>query len=441
MSQAVQARSPAGGGIAAPAPEPRAGGWHAFARFVGQRPAFLTGLVIVGVTVFLAAVGPHIGPYPTETALPGDSLQPPSLRHPFGTDVSNMDIFSRVIAAPRIDLTIALVSTSIAFVLGVLLGVISGFFGGERGLARYASEGIMRAADIVQAFPVFIFALALVGESGSGKTTTGRCILRLIEPTAGAIRFDGMDLLAMDPRSFRALRPRVQMVFQEPYDSLSPRMRIGAIVEEPLKRAGSLGPAERRERVAEILDLVRLGSGSMYRYPHQFSAGQQQRIGIARALATRPDLVVLDEPTSALDVSVRAEVLDLLSDLRTDLGVSYLFISHDLTAVRRVCDRVAIMYLGKIVETGETEAIFERPLHPYSRALLSSVLYPDPRVDLPRFTLEGEIPSPINLPRGCHLHGRCPWAESRCGDRYPEVEWHDEGRAVSCHRAREMAAL
>ena len=204
-------------------------------------------------------------------------------------------------------------------------------------------------------------ALALVGESGSGKTTTGRCILRLIDPTAGAIRFDGTDLLALDPKSFRRLRPRIQMVFQEPYDSLSPRMRIGAIVEEPLKLAGEAGPAERRERVAEILDLVRLGSGAMYRYPHQFSAGQQQRIGIARALATRPDLVVLDEPTSALDVSVRAEVLDLLSELRADLGVSYLFISHDLTAVRRVCDRVAIMYLGKIVETGETEAIFERP--------------------------------------------------------------------------------
>ena len=282
-------------------------------------------------------------------------------------------------------------------------------------------------------------ALALVGESGSGKTTTGRCILRLIEPTAGNIRFGGTDLLTLAPRSFRALRPRIQMVFQEPYDSLSPRMRVGAIVEEPLKLAAAAPPAERQERVAEILDLVRLGSGAMHRYPHQFSAGQQQRIGIARALATRPDLVVLDEPTSALDVSVRAEVLDLLSELRADLGLSYLFISHDLTAVRRVCDRVAIMYLGKIVETGETEAIFEHPLHPYSRALLSSVLYPDPRLELPRFTLDGEIPSPINLPRGCHLHRRCPWAEARCEERYPAVEQHGSGREVSCHRAREKA--
>ena len=282
-------------------------------------------------------------------------------------------------------------------------------------------------------------ALALVGESGSGKTTIGRCILRLIEPTAGDVRFRGDDLVGMEPRAFRALRPRIQMVFQEPYDSLSPRMRIGTIVEEPLKLAGGLSAGERRERVAEILELTRLGADAIPRYPHQFSAGQQQRIGIARALATRPDLVVLDEPTSALDVSVRAEVLDLLSDLRADLGLSYLFISHDLTAVRRVCDRVAIMYLGKIVETGDTEGLFERPLHPYSRALLSSVLYPDPRVELPRFALKGEIPSPIHLPQGCHLHGRCPWVETRCEERYPDVEVHGPGREVSCHRARELA--
>ncbi|MGI9332245.1 MAG: ABC transporter ATP-binding protein [Gammaproteobacteria bacterium] len=282
--------------------------------------------------------------------------------------------------------------------------------------------------------------LALVGESGSGKTTTGRCILRLIEPTAGKIVFDGEDLVGLDQRALRALRPRVQMVFQEPYDSLSPRMRVGAIVEEPLKLAGGTKARERRARVIEILELVRLGAGAFERYPHQFSGGQQQRIGIARALVTRPDLVVLDEPTSALDVSVRAEILDLLCDLQDRLGLSYLFISHDLTAVRRVCHRVAIMYLGKIVETGATEQIFEHPLHPYSRALLSSVLYPDPTQQLSRFVLRGEIPSPINLPSGCHLHGRCPWAETRCNDAYPQTEIFDPGRAVACFRAREMAS-
>ncbi len=282
-------------------------------------------------------------------------------------------------------------------------------------------------------------ALALVGESGSGKTTTGRCVLRLIEPTSGTIRFDGVDIVAMEQRALRAIRPRMQMVFQEPFDSLSPRMRIGTIIEEPLKLAGAMAPAERRDRVAEMLRMVRLDADAINRYPHQFSAGQQQRIGIARALITGPRLVVLDEPTSALDVSVRAEVLDLLSDLREEFGLAYLFISHDLTAVRRVCDRVAIMYLGRIVETGETEAIFEQPLHPYSRALLSSVLYPDPNRELTRFTLEGEIPSPINLPRGCHLHQRCSWSEPRCVEAYPPTERHGQGREVSCYRAREMA--
>lgn len=282
--------------------------------------------------------------------------------------------------------------------------------------------------------------VALVGESGSGKTTTGRCILRLIEPTAGSIEFDGEDLVTLEQRRLRALRPRVQMVFQEPYDSLSPRMRVGSIVEEPLKLAGGMKAKDRRDRVTEMLELVRLGAGALERYPHQFSGGQQQRIGIARALVTRPDLVVLDEPTSALDVSVRAEILDLLCDLQERLGVSYLFISHDLTAVRRVCHRVAIMYLGKIVETGNTEQIFESPLHPYSRALLSSVLYPDPTRQLSRFVLAGEIPSPINLPGGCHLHGRCPWAESRCANAYPQTERFDPGRAVACFRAREMAS-
>lgn len=284
-------------------------------------------------------------------------------------------------------------------------------------------------------------ALALVGESGSGKTTTGRCLLRLIEPTRGEIAFDGIDLVNLDQRAFRALRPRMQMVFQEPYDSLSPRMRIGAIVEEPLKLMGGSSARQRRERVAEMLELVRLSADAINRYPHQFSAGQQQRVGIARALVTQPELIILDEPTSALDVSVRAEILDLLSDLQEELGLSYLFISHDLTAVRRVCQRVAIMYLGKIVETGETEEIFERPLHPYSKALLSSVLYPDPTHELSRFVLTGEIPSPIDLPSGCHLHGRCPWAEPACASAYPPVEVYAPGREVFCYRAREMGAL
>ena len=283
--------------------------------------------------------------------------------------------------------------------------------------------------------------LALVGESGSGKTTVGRCILRLIEPTEGRITFAGAQVDTMSANQLRALRPRVQMVFQEPYDSLNPRMRIRKIVEEPILLGGDMTPAQRHDRVAEVLEMVRLGADSMDKYPHQFSAGEQQRIGIARAISTEPELVVLDEPTSALDVSVRAEILDLLTDLQEDLALSYLLISHDLTAVRRICHRVAIMYLGKIVERGNADELFEQPLHPYSRALLSSVLYPDPSEQLSRFLLSGEIPSPIDLPPGCHLHGRCPWAVDTCNDAYPDAEELLPGRHVACFRAREMNAL
>jgi oligopeptide/dipeptide ABC transporter ATP-binding protein len=270
-------------------------------------------------------------------------------------------------------------------------------------------------------------AVALVGESGSGKTTLGRCVLGLVEPSSGAIMFHG------------EFRRRVQMVFQEPYASLSPRMQIGRVIEEPLRLRQDLTPAQRGKRIAEALAMVRLDASSIDKYPHQFSAGEQQRIAIARAIATEPELVVLDEPTSALDVSVRSEILDLLSDLQRRLRFSYLFISHDLTAVRRVCDRVAVMYLGRIVETAGTEAIFDRPLHPYSRALLSSVLYPDPKTVLPRFVLSGEIPSPIDLPAGCHLHQRCPWAIEGCATGSPGLEQIEEDHWAACFRAREKS--
>ena len=283
-------------------------------------------------------------------------------------------------------------------------------------------------------------AVALVGESGSGKTTLGRCVLRLIEPTAGAILFRGEDINELSRGRMRAFRQRVQMVFQEPYASLSPRMRIGRIVEEPLRLRKDLTTTQRAARVKEALSMVRLDPSASDYYPHQFSAGEQQRIAIARAIAVEPEVIVLDEPTSALDVSVRSEILDLLGDLQNRLHLSYLFISHDLTAVRRVCGRVVVMYLGKIVETARADEIFERPLHPYSRALLSSVLYPDPKKLLPRFMLSGEIPSPIDLPAGCHLNQRCPWATQACSRAYPSLEEIDRDRLVACFRAREMNA-
>jgi oligopeptide/dipeptide ABC transporter ATP-binding protein len=275
-------------------------------------------------------------------------------------------------------------------------------------------------------------ALALVGESGSGKTTVGRSLLRLIEPTGGRVAFLGQDIAAMPVSRFRPLRSRLQMVFQEPFASLNPRMRVGRIVEEPLLLAGEGDARRRRERCLEALSLVGLPPSAGTGFPHQFSAGEQQRIGIARAIATRPDLVVLDEPTSALDVSVRAEILALLDDLRRKLNLAYLFISHDLAAVQRVCQRVAIMYLGRIVETGATDELFAQPKHPYSRALLSSALFPDPKRTVPRFLLKGEIPSPINLPTGCHLHQRCPWAQPICATEAPGLETIMPGHLVSC---------
>lgn len=275
-------------------------------------------------------------------------------------------------------------------------------------------------------------AVALVGESGSGKTTVGRCILRLIEPTSGSIRFQGRDVTHVSPAEFRKLRSRIQMVFQDPFDSMDPRQRIGDAIFEPVRLTRRRGARESRERVGELLDLVGLEQSLTTCYPHQLSAGQLQRVGIARAIATEPDLVIFDEPTSALDVSVRAEILNLLRDLQRRVDISYLFISHDLTAVRRLCHRTAVLYLGKLVEIGETEQLFEAPLHPYSRALLSSVLYPDPTQIRTPFALSGEIPSPIDQPPGCTLHTRCPLATAPCARIVPKLEEKRHGRLLAC---------
>jgi oligopeptide/dipeptide ABC transporter ATP-binding protein len=275
-------------------------------------------------------------------------------------------------------------------------------------------------------------AVALVGESGSGKTTVGRCILRLIEPTDGTIRFKGHDISLLPTAQFRKLRSRIQMVFQDPFDSMDPRQRIGDAILEPIRLTKTMAGREQRARAEQLLDLVGLDRASTSLYPHQMSAGQLQRVGIARAIATDPDLVVFDEPTSALDVSVRAEVLNLLRDLQRRLGIAYLFISHDLTAVRRLCHRTAVLYLGRLVEVGETEALFTEPLHPYSRALLSSVLYPDPTQHRVPFALQGEIPSPIDQPPGCPLHTRCPMATEHCARIVPILDTKRPGRRLAC---------
>jgi oligopeptide/dipeptide ABC transporter ATP-binding protein len=275
--------------------------------------------------------------------------------------------------------------------------------------------------------------LGLVGESGSGKSTVARCIMNLTPLTAGRILFEDRDISALSAKDARALRRRIQLVFQEPYDSLNPRMTVGAIVAEPLS-IRKVGKAERSHRVRELLDLVHLPRSVLDLYPHELSGGLQQRVGIARAIATNPTLLVLDEPTSALDPRARRQIIDLLSELQGELQMSYLFITHDLNTLRYISHRIAVMYLGLIVEEGPTAAIFEQQRHPYTRALLSSVLYPDPDTRRERFDLKGEIPSPIDLPLGCYLASRCPLAIAECRRAIPPLVPIGGGRTSACIR-------
>ena len=280
--------------------------------------------------------------------------------------------------------------------------------------------------------------LGLVGESGCGKTTLARTVLRLIEPTSGAITFDGTDLMAQNKHQLRALRKDMQIVFQDPYSALHPRMTVRQIIEEPMRIRGMYtGPGERKERVSALLKMVGLNDTHMNRYPHEFSGGQRQRIVIARALATQPKLIICDEPVSALDVSVRAQILNLLRDLQEELGLTYLFISHDLSVVEHLCDRVAIMYLGQMVELGSNEDIFNRPLHPYTKALLSAAPQVGEFGRRDRILLEGDIPSPADPPSGCRFRTRCPHATEACAQAPERVE-AEPGHFVACHRFREL---
>jgi oligopeptide/dipeptide ABC transporter ATP-binding protein len=302
----------------------------------------------------------------------------------------------------------------------------------ERGVLRRAVAHV-RAVDGVDFAIAPGETLCLVGESGCGKSTVARMVLRLTEPTSGAIRLGGTDITALSPDALAPFRRRVQMVFQDPYASLNPRLRVGKIVGEPLENFESLDAASRQARVGEILAKVGLRPESANRFPFEFSGGQRQRIGIARALALRPDLIVADEPVSALDVSVQAQVLNLLMDLQGEFGLAFLFVSHDLAVVEHIGHRIAVMYLGRIVEIGPKDQVLAEPAHPYTRALIAAAPIPDPRARREKIVLEGDVPSPLNPPSGCHFHTRCPFVMPRCREEPPRLREVAPGRAAACH--------
>jgi oligopeptide transport system ATP-binding protein len=321
---------------------------------------------------------------------------------------------------------------------GVLLQVdhLKKYFPIKRGIVLQREVGRVHAVDDVSIEVRTGETIGLVGESGCGKSTLGKCIIRLYPLTDGSVTFEGTDISSLSRRALRPIRGQMQMVFQDPYASLNPRKRVGTIIADPLRIHGDFTSKQIKDRVVELLELVGLSPEHVNRYPHEFSGGQRQRIGVARALALHPRLIIADEPVSALDVSIRAQVINLLDDLQDSLGLTYIFIAHDLGVVRHVSDRIAVMYLGKIIEVSPAEELYQRPVHPYTEALLSAVPIPDPKVAAERsqVVLEGDVPSPIEPPSGCRFHPRCKYATEICSATEPPlVALGSAGHLAACH--------